>query len=144
MILPLRGSRHCPLALKTVSPPGKRGMISRSTNRLHAPSPTPIRAPILRPNINSATCCGFCAPRHSDDCAPAPLIMARASTEPAAAQMNFLIADSKPLHHSSMSSSAKADDPVNTEGGVDLGHACLDGGYWMPACAGMTSAAVAR
>src|SRR6266446_3853789 len=57
---PPTGSRHCPAASRTVSPSGKRGVISRARNRDHAASPTRRWPAILRPNINSICCMGRC------------------------------------------------------------------------------------
>src|SRR5919204_1616076 len=72
MILLLAPPRHSPAALNMVSPLGKREMISRSTNRLQAASFTPRRRPMLRPNINSATCPDRWPPRQFKTCASTP------------------------------------------------------------------------
>src|SRR6476646_12050397 len=74
-----------------VSPAGKRGVISRSTKRVQAASLTLIRSPILRPNISSATCCGFPL-RHSVVCACAfPITASPRST--AAYEQRLFTAD---------------------------------------------------
>src|SRR4051812_36882371 len=52
----------------TVNPFGNLGVISRSTKRAHAVLLTPMRSPIFRPNISSATCWDFPI-RHSLVCA---------------------------------------------------------------------------
>src|SRR3954447_4847109 len=65
-----------------VSPAGKRGVISWSTKRAQAASLTLILSPVLRPNIISATCCGFPL-RHSVVCACAFAITASPKSTPA-------------------------------------------------------------
>src|SRR5262249_15514046 len=69
-------------------PLGKRDMISRSTKRPNSPSLTPIRLPMLRPNMSSAIWVGLWPPRQSSNCALAAPVSARASIEAAAMRMN--------------------------------------------------------
>src|SRR3981189_1803795 len=109
-ILLLARSRHWPAALYTVSPSGKRDMISWSTKRPHWPSLTAGRAPILRPNISSATWVGFWPPRQSTNWALAPPASAGASTKIAKARPSTGIAcpNSRPRPSLSLPSSRKA------------------------------------
>src|SRR5258708_32388531 len=73
---PPTGSCHCPAASRTVSPSGKRGVISRARNRDHAAASTRRWPAILRPNINSICCMGRCGALQATAGALAKMLMA--------------------------------------------------------------------